>query len=137
MNKMMTWQQHQGQRILSKDDIDVIDCSHCGFKHIIPLPNADELQQFYRETFYTDEKVDYLNSAKNDKAWLTSIYNDRFDSFESLLPADQRNILDIGCGPGYFLATGVQRGFNVTGLEPSPHAAEFAQLGKASWRVRL
>ncbi|MFV2055877.1 MAG: class I SAM-dependent methyltransferase [Thiohalomonadales bacterium] len=127
MNEILNRDQHRGPKLLTKDGVDIIDCTCCGFRHISPLPSTAKLQQFYRETFYTEEKVDYLKSAEEDQDWLSSIYNDRFDSFEVLLPSHKRNILDVGCGPGFFLLTGMQRGFNVTGLEPAPQAAEFAR----------
>ncbi len=126
MTDSLQWQQHHGPSLTSKDGIDVIDCQHCGFKHVIPLPSTAELEHFYRETFYSSEKSDYLDSASADQAWLDSIYNDRYDSFESLLQEQQRDILDVGCGPGFFLAAGAKRGWHVQGIEPSPQAAAFA-----------
>lgn len=118
---------HNGITLATHHSADVIDCETCGYAHIIPLPSPAELTQFYREEFYTTEKTDYLANAQADQDWLLSIYSDRFDTFESKLPAGSRRILDIGCGPGFFLHAGKERGWDVLGIEPSPHAAEFAR----------
>lgn len=118
---------HEGNILATHLGADVIECNACGFAHIIPLPNPTELIRFYREAFYTTEKIDYLDNAQADRDWLLSIYRDRLDIFENLLPAKRRRILDIGCGPGFFLSAGKERGWDVLGIEPSPQAAEFAR----------
>jgi SAM-dependent methyltransferase len=38
-----------------------------------------------------------------------------------------RRLLDVGCAQGFFLATARQRGFEVTGVEPSQPMADFAK----------
>ena len=56
---------------------------------------------------------------------------DRLESFEALLPANRRRLLDIGSGPGFFLKSAASRGWNVLGVEPSRQAAAHAKrLGK-------
>lgn len=118
---------HTGLTLAHKDNVDVIACTTCGYAHVMPLPAPEDLISFYRDSFYTTEKVDYLKSAEADRDWLTSTFNDRYTTFETLLPAERRQILDVGCGPGFFLTTGLARGWNVLGLEPSPQAAAFAR----------
>lgn len=120
-------EKHEGTILVTHHGIDVINCATCGFTHITPLPDPAEQIRFYREKFYTTEKTDYLDNAKTDRDWLISTYNERFDIFESLLPARNYHLLDIGCGPGFFLSAGKERGWNVLGIEPSPQAAEFAR----------
>lgn len=125
MNKPVV--NHEGNILATHLGADVIDCDTCGFAHITPLPDPAELIRFYSEEFYTTAKTDYLANAQADRDWLLSTYNDRFDIFEHLLPAQHRRILDIGCGPGFFLSAGKERGWDVLGIEPSPQAAEFAR----------
>lgn len=127
MSRSVNQEEHTGSIIATHHSADVIECKSCGFSHIKSLPDPVELMRFYREEFYTSEKTDYFSNAQADQDWLLSTYNDRFDSLEGLLPEKHRHILDIGCGPGFFLSAGKERGWNVLGVEPSPRAAEFAR----------
>jgi len=127
VTEIKQWQDHQGQVLDSVNGFDVIDCTLCGFKHAIPLPTPDELEQIYRHEYYTAEKPLYLERAREDIDWWNLVYSDRYDSFESLLPMGHRRLLDIGSGPGFFLLHGQNRGWQVRGIEPSARAAAHAR----------
>jgi len=118
---------HDGALVTRKDGYDVIACDVCGFRHVIPLPDPTALEQAYREAYYTVEKPTFLSHAGEDQEWAALAQRDRLESFERLLPAARRRILDIGCGPGFFLKTAKERGWTVRGLEPSRQAAEHAR----------
>lgn len=122
---------HGGVRIGAAKGFDVIECEACGFAHVLPLPSVEELETVYRDDYYLTEKPTYLSHAREDEEWLTMSFADRFVQFEELLPSERRRILDVGTGPGYFLATGRDRGWSVQGIEPSRAAAAHArdQLG--------
>jgi SAM-dependent methyltransferase len=128
--KSKSWKAHSGMVLDSVDTFDVIDCEVCGFKHIIPVPTLEEVQEAYRREYYSTEKPLYIERAKEDLDWWNLAYGERYDVFEQLLPSDSRKILDIGSGPGYFLLHGKQRGWETSGIEPSAQAAEHSrQLG--------
>ncbi|HXJ01055.1 MAG TPA: class I SAM-dependent methyltransferase [Micropepsaceae bacterium] len=118
---------HEGPLVTRKDGFDVIACDVCGFRHVIPLPDPSALEQAYREAYYTVEKPTFLSHAGEDQEWASLAQRDRLESFERLLPPNRRRILDIGCGPGFFLKTAQERGWIVRGLEPSRQAAEHAR----------
>lgn len=119
---------HAGAVVVSQGELDVIDCQCCGFRHVVPLPSAEVLKAFYEQEFYQSEKPDYLNRNQEDNDWRTLEFGDRYDEVEAVLvPDGQRRVLDIGCGPGDFLATGQGRGWQTMGVEPSPVASEFAR----------
>lgn len=121
------WKEHSGIVLDTVNDFDVIDCEYCGFKHIIPIPTAEELEEVYREDYYTKEKPLYIERSKEDEKWWDIVYEERYEIFEELLKPGRRRILDVGSGPGFFLAHGKKRGWNVTGIEPSSKAAKHAR----------
>ncbi|MDB5735720.1 MAG: hypothetical protein JWN16_2357 [Alphaproteobacteria bacterium] len=108
-------------------DYDIIDCFTCGFKHALPLPDPAALEREYRENYYAEEKPNFIAHAGEDQAWFELAQNDRLEIFEKLLPASRRRLLDIGCGPGFFLATAIKRGWAGHGFEPSRQAAAHAR----------
>jgi len=118
------WMGHEGEVLASDNGFDVIDCRQCGFKHITPIPTVDELERVYKHDYYEEEKPLYLERYLEDIDWWNATYTQRYEIFERHLPERQRDILDIGSGPGYFLLNGKKRGWNVRGIEPSIKAFE-------------
>ncbi len=123
----IAWQDHHGPALAKRNGYDVIACTVCGFVHAIPLPNPDALITEYRERYYSDEKPTYLAHAGEDQDWALLGQNDRLEVLEQLLPASRRRLIDIGCGPGFFLRTACTRGWQGEGLEPSQQASEHAR----------
>jgi 2-polyprenyl-3-methyl-5-hydroxy-6-metoxy-1,4-benzoquinol methylase len=123
----VAWEGHCGPRIDSVNDYDIIDCKSCGFKHIVPIPTDEEIESFYRTKFYGEHKNDYFRRQQQDLDWWNMVFDERYQLFENQLKKNQRRILDIGCGPGYFLKCGQETGWDVLGLEPSRLAAEYAR----------
>jgi SAM-dependent methyltransferase len=113
----------EGPLLDRRNDFDVIDCRTCGWAHVLPIPSQAQLESLYRAHYYATEKPLYLERFREDQAWWELTYKDRYESFESWLPAGRRRILDIGSGPGLFLLTGKKRGWTPVGVEPSQQAA--------------
>ncbi len=123
---------HKGLKVASRPGHDIVECESCGFKHALPLPRAEDMERAYREDYYASEKPTFLAHAGEDQAWAQLAQTDRLEIFESLLPPDRRRLLDIGCGPGFFLETAMRRGWLAHGIEPSRQAAAHARgLGAA------
>ena len=120
------WEKHSGEILDSKNGYDVITCVKCGFNHIIPIPTEEELSNVYQDEYYSEEKPLYIERMNEDIDWWNLCYDDRYDSFEENLPVIQRSILDVGSGPGIFLKRGTERGWDVTGIEPSKQAFEYS-----------
>lgn len=121
------WESHEGQVVASANGFDVIECEQCGFKHIIAIPTEEELEWTYRDDYYTQEKPLYLERYLEDLEWWNTVYARRYEILENYLQLSQRKILDIGSGPGYFLLNGKSRGWDVKGVEPSVHAANYSK----------
>ena len=104
----------------------LIDCNKCGFIHALPKPSDEELSRFYRKKFYNQQrKSDYFAKQKNQLAWWNIVFEQRLQRLEELLGRKGR-IVDVGCGPGFFLNYARDAGWDVIGLEPSRDAANYA-----------
>lgn len=123
----ISWQAHEGPCVARVTGYDVIHCTMCGFRHVVPLPDPRELDREYRETYYADEKPTFLVHAAEDQQWAELAQTDRLESLERLLGPARRRLLDIGSGPGFFLKTAKSRGWRVKGIEPSRQAAAHAR----------
>jgi 2-polyprenyl-3-methyl-5-hydroxy-6-metoxy-1,4-benzoquinol methylase len=132
VNTIVSWTatdggDHVGALATRANGGDVIACAICGFRHVIPLPEPAELERAYREAYYTEEKPSFLTHAAEDAEWAALSSRDRLECFERLLAPERRRLLDVGCGPGFFLQTAQNRGWRVKGLEPSRQAAAHAR----------
>jgi len=121
------WHGHVGLSVDHINGRDVIDCETCGFLHVVPLPQQCELEAAYREAYYSDEKPAYLKRATADLSWFELGFHDRLNLYHQHLPTDQRHLLEIGSGPGWFLKTAQDAGWSVLGVEPSRQAAQHAR----------
>ena len=127
------WKSHRGYTLVQVEEYDAIDCESCGFIHVVPIPSAEELADYYRTKFYEDSKPDYFVKAERDRNWLNIDYDMKLVMLDEALEASlehaesPRRILDIGSGPGHFLVRAKRQGWAALGLEASPAAVEFAR----------
>lgn len=121
---MALQQSHAGETLDEVDGSTILNCTVCGFAHVMPLPSDEELQKFYEKDFYDSEKPDYFKDAEKDMDWWMATYDHYYDLLEAHTTG--RRLLDIGSGPGYFLDAGVKRGWDVLGFEPSSSAADYS-----------
>lgn len=119
----VAWGSHQGPVLDEIKGYSVVDCEACGFKHVVPLPTAAELESVYRQEYYTVDKPLYLERYREDLQWWNLVYRERYETFEEMLPSTRRRLLDVGSGPGFFLQLGQKRGWRTLGIEPSAQAA--------------
>src|SRR5438105_12239733 len=96
-----TGRDHDGPLITRVKGYDVIGCAICGFRHVVPLPDAADLDRAYRESYYSEEKPSFIAHAGEDQEWAQLAHVDKLICLERLLPPDRRRLLDVGSGPGY------------------------------------
>lgn len=129
----ISWEGHAGHAVATVEGFDVLQCGNCGFVHVVPLPDARELELYYRESFYQSSKPQYFASVSQDCDWLNIGHDAKLDLLKELRHADfgsnrtKPRILDIGSGPGSFLRRAQERGWDSVGLEPSPDAVKFSR----------
>ena len=127
MTQQVAWHDHAGAALDAANGFTVIDCGACRFKHIVPIPTPAELERVYGHEYYSAAKPLYIQHHIEDREWLDLVYAERFDAFERLLGAQRRRLLDVGSGPGFFLAHGAGRGWAVRGVEPSTQAVAYSR----------
>jgi SAM-dependent methyltransferase len=97
------------------DNID--ECGNCGHRQLSRMPSGDELLKLYigaRADHYVEEAKGQAVTARTSLAQIEKyVRPGRF--------------LDLGCWVGFMLVEARGRGWDVTGVEPSEFAAEFAR----------
>ena len=61
--------EHHGVLLDEVKGFKIIDCKPCGFRHVLPLPQAETLKAAYTDAYYRDEKPTYIAKAKEDAEW--------------------------------------------------------------------
>ena len=133
LGERVSWNDHSGHILVSVEGYDAIECETCQFIHVVPLPSAQELEEYYRTSFYEESKPDYFKNAERDREWLNIGYDMKLEMLEEALreaPETRktgRRVLDIGSGPGHFLRRAEESGWSAVGLEASPAAVDFSR----------
>lgn len=94
-------------------------CQNCGLTWRAPRLSVAELGEVYRaEEFsanFEDQREIYEEKEKMTNAFILDYLIDDLE-----FVAQETNLLDVGCGFGFFLRAAEARGFRAQGLEPSP-----------------
>lgn len=104
--------------IVKKSKYDIVRCNNCSFIFTTPYPDKNVTEKFYRS-------FDYKDSSSAEKVI-------RSDSKRSLEIIDQfierkGELLDVGCGRGYFLDEARRLGWNTYGVDSSKLTIDFAK----------
>ncbi|MHB1166921.1 MAG: class I SAM-dependent methyltransferase [Carboxydocellales bacterium] len=86
-----------------------------------------DLAALYGEGYFIGNEVsqgynDYFLLEKS----LTKTFETRLDNIHQRFASNYKNLLDVGCGPGFFLNVAKKQGWKVKGVEISEFAATFA-----------
>lgn len=109
------------QLLWNKDGWPIVRCQRCGLVFVGREIPDDELIALYDEGYYEDPQAKgyggYLAAEAHKRAHNRTL----LDEIERLrAPGD---MLEIGTAYGYFLDEARARGWRVSGVEPSAHAA--------------
>lgn len=112
---------------VSKEHFQLVQCDACDFVFTNPRPAADELGQYY-------ESEEYISHSNKSNDLVNTVYKivrnftlrSKTNLLNKLQPS-QGQLLDMGCGTGEFIHSCQQSGWNIQGIEPSPHAREQAE----------
>jgi SAM-dependent methyltransferase len=94
-------------------------CGRCGFVQVRERPSADALEAMYGETYFARGKYDngFAQRRENQR---------RLALMERAAVQPGARVLDVGCGPGDFVAFAGDR-FDMWGLDVSPGAIDEAR----------
>jgi SAM-dependent methyltransferase len=110
----------------------MVRCRGCGLVYQDPRPEPGELLRLYEGYHRRD--------GRDESTWarLMSLnFAEAADMLDRMFPARGR-LLDIGCGYGHFIELMRDRGWDVSGIEPSGGASAYARAkGLDVWRTAL
>ena len=95
-----------------KEGFRHLKCSLCGMVYVNPVLNEERLRSFYQdEDSYRQVLLNELNLSLDRKKFQYGL-----DLIKEHVP-QKGNLLDVGCGPGFFLEAARERGWHVSGVE--------------------
>lgn len=112
---------------VSGETFPVLSCVSCGFRFTGNVPSDERIGDYYKSS-------DYISHSDTEKGMVNKIYHlvrshmlrRKCEMVKSLTGRKSGHILDYGCGTGYFPAKMRQRGWDVSCIEISPDARDFA-----------
>jgi 2-polyprenyl-3-methyl-5-hydroxy-6-metoxy-1,4-benzoquinol methylase len=109
-------------------EFEVLSCPRCGAGTTLPLKSADELAAYYPSGYQAYEATEggTLGAiSRAIRAW-QAFSGFRTPPLSTLRERSPGRAVDVGCGRGDLGAALIERGWTVTGVEPSPDACKVA-----------
>jgi 2-polyprenyl-3-methyl-5-hydroxy-6-metoxy-1,4-benzoquinol methylase len=108
--------------------INILRCGHCQLTFSDFSPN--DLSALYSDSYYQERKEYYFHNSIVDPTG--GVETDSIVDFRRGLEVIESmkrpgRLLDLGCGPGIFLAMAQERGWDSYGVDVSEHAIDFAK----------
>lgn len=106
----------------------VMTCTGCGLDFLSPrLTERAILNLYSNESYYKSEVIglgydEYIEARPN---WLKTFKRRLNEIMRYQAPG---KLLDVGCGPGFFLEVAQSRGYEVYGIDPSEYIVQQARL---------
>lgn len=122
----------------SKNGFDIGTCDQCGFMSVVDNVDVSVIENIYSKGYYERDRKRYIDiTSKQRTQWLNrlQLIEQLATQNTSLITTRYKRLLDIGCGPGIFLALAKERNWDVRGIEISPQAAREAAKRVGSHRI--
>jgi 2-polyprenyl-3-methyl-5-hydroxy-6-metoxy-1,4-benzoquinol methylase len=114
-----------------EDDTLIVRCERCQLEFVNPLPDPSAMQKLYLSEMVSDDPDKgyfsryILERQKREKSF-SKLYHTRLKLIEANKPG-KGNLLDLGCGAGFFIKCAQDRGWSGHGLEMLPEYVQYAQ----------
>lgn len=118
--------------ILCREDNSlIVRCEHCHLEFVNPLPDPATMQNFYLSEMVGEDPSQgyfsqYIFERQKREESFSKLYHSRLKLIETFKP-DKGNLLDLGCGTGFFVKNALDRGWKGHGLEMLPEYVKYAQ----------
>lgn len=111
---------------ITQENFNLLECPKCKLHITSPQPNEENIGKYYNSEKYvshTDSKKGIINAIYHRirKITLTA----KLELINTY--SKPGNLLDIGCGTGYFLKKCQENGWRITGTEPDNGARQKAK----------
>jgi 2-polyprenyl-3-methyl-5-hydroxy-6-metoxy-1,4-benzoquinol methylase len=98
------------------DKRQLVKCRNCGFIFSVEIPSPDEMDVHYSHSM----EAGYLGKYRE-------LEIKRGDLILRYTGNRGKNVLDVGCGLGFFLGLAREKGYTPYGIEPSIEASKYAR----------
>jgi 2-polyprenyl-3-methyl-5-hydroxy-6-metoxy-1,4-benzoquinol methylase len=112
---------------VSGQSFAVVLCQHCGTALTQNAPGPDQIGPYYQSEDYishSDTKAGLFNGLYH--AARRIMLRQKRELVQRVVGRKAGNLLDVGCGTGYFLATMQRAGWQATGVEADAGARAYA-----------
>lgn len=123
---MQTTDPHSGAVLGRSGGFAVINCGHCGYAHLDPLPDEAELGLVYERAYYSELNPGWLDKDRSEAAYWELEHADKISDWSRWL-GRSGVLLDVGCSGGLLLEYARSRGWEAAGIEPEGSAVEHAR----------
>lgn len=111
---------------LVKSGFSIFRCGNCGVLFVFPQPEKEVLQRLYTADYFSRGGKYAMDRGKDPVDVNRHNETRRIQLLTRLYPA-RGKLLDVGCATGGFLEVALSNGFDVSGVETSPFAAEWTR----------
>jgi len=116
------------KKVYKKFGLSLVKCRNCGLVYAYPRIPEDEILKRYSKDYLFNE---YLTIFQADQRnYNMELVRAQYALYLQLLDSlygEKNRILDIGCGPGFFLKAAEERGWKGEGVEVSKAAVQYAE----------
>lgn len=106
----------------------MVKCKNCGLVYAYPRISESEILKRYSKDYLFNEYLTVFQA--NQRSYNMELVRSHYALYLQLLdsiPKENNRILDIGCGPGFFLKAAEERGWKGEGVEISEAAVQYAR----------
>lgn len=105
------------------DNYKVFRCDDCGQVQVNPIPTVDEDRNYYNNDSQAKAVFEDVNMEVMKSKSILDV-NRRFEMFKDKINKNM-NLLEIGCGYGFFVENLKNKGYDIKGIEVSNIRREY------------